>query len=164
LCGSEKTTIDGLIKSGDYRISDLPTEAFEIWGCGLGLFACRRDSWLRFNSDFYGFGGEEGYIHEKYRKAGRKVWCDPSKVWVHFFGSCGRQIPYPIPRWERVRNYLIGFEELKMDTSELEKHFGPGLVAEARAKMSLETAVTKPQEAARIKPSEKAIPEPVEKR
>jgi glycosyltransferase involved in cell wall biosynthesis len=52
---------------------ELPEEPFSIWGHGLGLFGCRRDSWLGFNKDFRGFGGEEGYIHVKYRQAGREI-------------------------------------------------------------------------------------------
>lgn len=37
---------------------------------GLGIFACRRDVWPGFNPRLRGFGGEEGYIHEKFRRAG----------------------------------------------------------------------------------------------
>jgi glycosyltransferase involved in cell wall biosynthesis len=116
-------------------ITVLPEEPFEIWGSGLGIFCCRKDSWLGFNKKFRGFGGEEGYIHEKYKKAGRKVWCDPTKVWVHHFGNCGRQIPFPIPMHERVRNYIIGFMELGLDTRPIKEHFGEPLYSEALAKV-----------------------------
>jgi len=121
-------------------VKTLPEDKVEIWGSGLGVFACRREAWLGFNKDFRGFGGEEGYIHEKYRRAGRKVWCDPSKVWVHYFCNNGRKIPFEIPRIERVRNYLIGFEELGMDTKEMEEHFGPKMIAEARGLIAKERA------------------------
>jgi hypothetical protein len=32
-------------------------------------------------------------------------------------------IPYPIDWESRIRNYLIGFEELGLDTSPIEEHF-----------------------------------------
>jgi hypothetical protein len=89
---------------------------------GLGLFACRRDAWLGFNPEFRGFGGEEGYIHEKFRKAGRRVLCLPFLRWVHRFGR-----PLGVPyrnKWEdRIRNYVIGFGELGVPTDDLEAHF-----------------------------------------
>jgi hypothetical protein len=44
---------------------------------GMGVFACRKNNWLGFNPKFRGFGGEEGYIHEKYRKNGKQVICLP---------------------------------------------------------------------------------------
>jgi glycosyltransferase involved in cell wall biosynthesis len=49
-----------------------PSEPYEIPMHGLGIFGCFRNKWLGFNPGFRGFGGEEGYIHEKFRKAGHK--------------------------------------------------------------------------------------------
>lgn len=105
-------------------VRQLPAEPFEIWAMGAGFFCCRRDSWLGFNPGFRGFGGETGYIQEKYRRAGRKVWCDPTKVWWHFFCDGGRKIPFKVDLIDRIKNYLLGFTELGMDTTELVKHFG----------------------------------------
>jgi glycosyltransferase involved in cell wall biosynthesis len=102
----------------------LPTEPFEIWAMGAGFFACRRDSWLGFNPKFRGFGGETGYIQEKYRKAGRRVWCYPNMVWLHYFCNTGRDIPYKLDMKDRIRNYILGFEELELDTEPILKHFG----------------------------------------
>lgn len=113
-------------------VKTLPEKPFEIWGLGAGFFCCKRESWLGFNPAFRGFGGETGYIQEKYRKAGRKVWCDPSKVWVHFFCNSGRKIPFQVPMAERVRNYIIGFRELGLDMHEMEKHFSRELIEQAR--------------------------------
>lgn len=107
----------------EIKICALPTDPFEIWAMGAGFFACRRESWLGFNPNFRGFGGETGYLQEKYRKAGRKVWCDPRMEWVHYFCNIGRTIPFPCPMIDRVRNYLIGFAELGIDTKEMESHF-----------------------------------------
>lgn len=113
-------------------LTQLPKEPFDIWGNGMGCFVTRRDSWLGFNPKFKGFGGEEGYIHEKYRKAGRRVMCLPSLVWMHQFD---RKIPYPLRLMDRIVNYIIGFRELGLDLKPIENHFGAGTF-----KMALEEA------------------------
>lgn len=106
----------------DIRCMNPDNNPFEISAQGMGLFSCRKESWLGFNKNFRGFGGEEGYIHEKYRKNGKKVICLPFLRWLHRFE---RPIPisYPNCLKERFRNYYIGFKELELDTSELIEHF-----------------------------------------
>lgn len=106
----------------DPRGDDLAGEAFAIPMQGIGLFACRRDAWPGFNPRFYGFGADEGYIHEKFRQAGGEVLCLPFLRWLHRFA---RPLgpPYPV-RWEdRIHNYLIGFAELGLDTAPVKEHF-----------------------------------------
>ena len=93
-------------------------EAFEIPAQGMGLFSCRRDSWLRFNPHFRGFGGEEGYIHEKYRKNGKKTLCLPFLRWMHRFER-PNGAHYPNSLEGRFRNYYIGFKELGLDMTPL---------------------------------------------
>jgi len=95
---------------------------FEIPMQGLGLFACRRAAWPGFNPRFRGFGGEEGYIHEKFRRAGGRTLCLPFLRWMHRFN---RPLGTPYAnRWEdRVRNYFIGFRELGLDTAPIAAHF-----------------------------------------
>jgi len=105
-------------------VTELPSEPVEIWAMGAGFFACRRDSWLEFNPGFRGFGGESGYIQEKYRKAGRKVYCHPKMVWSHLFHCEGTKIPYPLKTADRIKNYLLGFRELGLDTAPIYKEFG----------------------------------------
>lgn len=95
---------------------------FEIAFQGLGVFACRRAAWPGFNPAFRGFGGEEGYIHEKFRQAGGRVLCLPALRWLHRFE---RPLgpPYPV-RWEdKIRNYMIGFREIGRDATDMETHF-----------------------------------------
>ncbi len=104
---------------------ELPDSPFEIPMHGLGLFGCRREAWLGFNPEFRGFGGEEGYIHYKYRKAGRKVMCVPWLKWVHRFNIA---VSYPLDMGDRVRNYLLGFKELEMDPQPIYKLFGHNMV------------------------------------
>ena len=101
---------------------------------GLGLFACRRAAWPGFNPDFRGFGGEEGYIHEKFRRAGGRTLCLPFLRWMHRF-TRPLGIPY-VNRWEdRLRNYLIGFRELGLDTAPVVEHFKAHLGEAAAAAM-----------------------------
>jgi hypothetical protein len=96
---------------------------------GLGLFACRRAAWPGFHPNFRGFGGEEGYIHEKVRQHGGRILCLPFLRWLHRFGR-PLGLAY-INRWEdRIRNYVIGFGELGLDTTEMESHFAELLGAQ----------------------------------
>ena len=98
------------------------SSAFEIPAQGLGLFSCRKDAWLGFNPHFRGFGGEEGYIHEKFRQAGARAMCLPRLVWNHRFGRVNG-VPYPLSQFNKVRNYILGFQELGKDLTEVHQHF-----------------------------------------
>jgi len=95
---------------------------FEIPGQGLGSFTCRRESWLGFNKYSRGFGGEELYIHEKYRQAGRKAICLPFLKWLHRFGR-PEGAKYPLTRYGKVRNYVLEFNELGRDLDPIYTHF-----------------------------------------
>lgn len=106
---------------------ELPEEPFEILMHGLGLFGCRKENWLGFNPEFRGFGGEEGYIHEKFRLAGRKVMCLPWLKWIHKFNSSA-DIRYRLDSRDRIRNYLVGFKELGLSLDPIYEHFGVRLV------------------------------------
>jgi hypothetical protein len=115
----------------DDRGDDVDAAPFEIPMQGLGLFACRRDAWLGFNPSFRGFGGEEGYIHEKFRQAGRRAICLPFLRWMHRFAR-PMGVPYRNIWEDRIRNYVIGFTELGLPTAALEAHFKE-LIGEANA-------------------------------
>lgn len=95
---------------------------FEIPACGLGCFVVRRESWLGFNPKFRGFGGEEFYIHDKYRQAGRKCLCLPWFGWLHRFGR-PRGVPYPLTLWDKVCNYVLGHHELGLPLDRIHRHF-----------------------------------------
>lgn len=112
----------------DQRGIDPDNEPFEIPAQGMGLFSCRKDSWLGFNKEFRGFGGEEGYIHEKYRKNGKKTLCLPFLRWNHRFAR-PNGTTYPNNLTERFRNYYIGFKELGLDNYGLDliEHFSTSL-------------------------------------
>ena len=113
----------------DTRGDDPTAPPFDIPMQGLGLFASRRDAWAGFNSNFRGFGGEEGYIHEKTRQRGGRTLCLPFLRWVHRFNRPGGA--QYVNLWEhRIRNYYIGFTELGLPTDEMEVHFAELLGAE----------------------------------
>jgi hypothetical protein len=87
---------------------------FEIPMMGLGLFSCETKNWLGFNELFKGFGGEEGYIHEKFRLNGGKAICIPQLKWIHRFGRPSG-VRYPLILEDRIWNYFIGWLELTKD-------------------------------------------------
>lgn len=106
----------------DERGTDPNAEPFEINAMGLGLFACRRDKWPGFNPHFRAFGGEENYIHEKFRQAGRRCLCLPFLRWWHRFER-PNGVKYPLPLYGKVRNYVLGFQELGLDLEPVRQHF-----------------------------------------
>ena len=93
-------------------------EEFEIPMQGLGLFCMRKAVWPKFNKDFRGFGGEEGYIQEKVRQNGGKSLCLSWLRWIHRFGR-PKGVPYPLNIKDRVVNYLVGWSELGMNYHEV---------------------------------------------
>jgi hypothetical protein len=110
---------------GDQRVIT-EEEPFEILMQGTGVIGSFRDQWLGFNENFYGFGGEEGYIHAKYRKNGRKVLCLPFLRWGHKFSD--GNLPYPNVTEDRVRNCIIGHRELGLPVENVKNQFSAGLV------------------------------------
>ena len=122
----------------DERGSDPNGNPFPIPAQGLGLFACRKDSWLGFNPHFRGFGGEEGYIHEKYKLAGKQTLCLPFLRWLHRFGR-PNGVAYPLTVDDKVRNYFIGHLETGLDTTAIFEHFKP-YIAEDRLNYLHESA------------------------
>lgn len=98
----------------DQRGKNPEGEPFEIPQHGLGFFAARRESWLGFRKDFVGFSGGEGYIHEKYRQAGRKVLCLPGVRWVHKFAR-PHGIPHKPNIEDKIKNHVRGWNELGVD-------------------------------------------------
>ena len=117
----------------DERGKDAEGEPFDIPMQGMGLFACRKSAWPGFNPKFRGFGGEEGYIHEKFRQRGGRTLCLPFLRWMHRFNR-PHGVPYPNIWEERIRNYVIGFRELGLDTKPVEEHFA-ALLGEKPAKV-----------------------------
>lgn len=105
-------------------------EPFEIPGQGLGLFACRTEAWLGFNPNCRAFGGEELYIHDKYRKAGFKCINLPWLRWNHSFYKEDNEAPgvgYAAPFWDKIRNYVLEWNELGKPLEPIRQHFVLGV-------------------------------------
>ena len=86
-------------------------EPFDIPMMGLGVFSCETKNWLGFNESFRGFGGEEGYIHQKFRQNGGRTICLPKFKWLHRFGRPDG-VKYPLILEDRIWNYFVGWLEL----------------------------------------------------
>jgi len=106
----------------DPRAADAAAPPFEISSQGLGVFACRKSAWPGFNPRLRGFGGEEGYIHEKFRRAGGRALCLPFLRWIHRFAR-PRGVPYANTWEDRIRNYMIIADELGQDPTPALQHF-----------------------------------------
>lgn len=106
----------------DKRGIDPASKPFEIPGNGMGLFSCRREAWLGFNEKMRGFGGEEGYIHEKFKLNGKKTICLPFLRWNHRFARPSG-VPYRVDLKERFRNYMIAFDEVDKDVKQVINNF-----------------------------------------
>jgi hypothetical protein len=116
---------------------------FDIPMQGMGVFGCRKDAWLGLNHRFRGHGGEEGYVHEKFRAAGRRTLCLPFLRWTHRFQR-PNGVPYLPTFDDRLRNYLIGWDELGLPIEPVLDHFrrlgGPELVEQVLARWRAEQA------------------------
>jgi hypothetical protein len=103
-------------------ISEFPKQLIEIPFSLMALFACRREAWVGLNAAFRGWGIEEWYIQEKFRKAGGKTVCLPTLQYIHRFNR-PTGIPYR-QNWEdRIRNYTIALQELGQPADDMETHF-----------------------------------------
>lgn len=117
--GHEKELLNqGFVRAG-FNVDDEP---FPITGQGLGVFSCRKDAWLGFNKDARGFGGEELYIHEKFRQEGHEAYLLPFLKWLHRFGR-PEGVKYSLTRYGKVRNYVLEFNELGRSLDPIREHF-----------------------------------------
>lgn len=89
---------------------------------GLGAFSCKTDKWVGINPAFRGFGGEEGYLQEKFRKAGGKCICLKDFKWIHRFNRVAG-VPYVNNIEDRLTNYFLGWLELNKPVESIISHF-----------------------------------------
>jgi len=106
----------------DERGKDADSPPFEIGMHGLGVFACRREAWPGLNPRLSGFGGQEGYVHEKIRRAGGRSLCLPFLRWMR---RPARPLadPHPIVWEDRIRNWLLIQDELGLDPTPAISHW-----------------------------------------
>ena len=112
------------------RADDANGEPFDIPMMCTALFGCRRAAWQGFNTTFRGWGGEEGYIHEKFRQAGGRTLCLPFLRWMHRFHR-PMGIPYPFIFEDRIFNYTVGFRELGLPLDEMQAYYRKHMGKEA---------------------------------
>lgn len=110
-----------LVANG-YTLAISSSDPFEIKSQGMGLFSCRREAWLGFNPNFREFGGEEGYIHDKFHKAGRLTWCLPWLGWQHRDRKSDTA-EYPARTEAMFRNYVLGHRENEKPLDALIEHY-----------------------------------------
>jgi hypothetical protein len=89
-------------------------EPFAIPMQGMGLLSFEKSAWKGINPHFKGFGGEEGYIAEKFRQWGGTNICLPSLQWNHRFGR-PNGVKYPLILEDRIWNYFVGWLEITQD-------------------------------------------------
>jgi hypothetical protein len=83
--------------------------------------------WHGISPHFKGFGGEEGYISEKFRQWGGKNICFPPLGWNHRFGR-PNGVKYRLVLEDRIWNYFIGWLEITQDPNhkmitDIKEHF-----------------------------------------
>jgi len=88
-----------------------------------------------------GFGGEEGYIHEKYKLEGKETICLPFLRWNHRFAKPSGT-PYKLDVKQRFRNYMIAFKEVGKDTQEVIDNFTPVVPADYINEVKQELDIT----------------------
>lgn len=106
----------------DVRGSNPDNAPFPIPMHGMGLFLSSVKHFQKFHELFKGFGGEEGYIHEKTRLAGGDIICLPWLRWMHRFQRPNKA-PYSNVIQDRIVNYLIGFSEVGWNKNTVVNHF-----------------------------------------
>lgn len=107
---------------------------------GAAFMLMKKEHWPKFSSNFEGFAGEEGYIHEKVRMNGGKIICNPRLKWMHRFVR-GKPISFKMDNSDRVYNFLIAFHEIKYDVNEVISFFRKDEMAEDVIQKAIERAV-----------------------
>lgn len=117
-----------LIARGCVPLGLDPHDEVDVPGTGGWMIVCRKDGWLGFNPEFRGFGGEETYLQQKYRKAGRRaIVLGCLQTW-HMFRDTKAKSPYPNTVYDHVRNAVLGAMELGEPLDRIEEHFVGGKI------------------------------------
>ncbi len=110
------------IPTYDERVITTEEPPFEIGMQTLSCFGCRRAAWPGFNPRLSGYGGGEGYVQEKFRRAGGKALCLPFLRYLHRHNRPAGS-HYPKTLAGRIRNYMIIGDELGIDQTPMIEHF-----------------------------------------
>lgn len=104
----------------DERGVDPDGDAFDIPMQSLALLSCRKSVWPGSNPAFRGESSDEGYVHEKVRRAEGRCLCLP---WLRWTRPAARRPSNTGAFTERLRNAVIGHAELGLDLDPLIAHF-----------------------------------------
>lgn len=104
----------------DPRAKSPDGKPFDVEGGGGWCFFARRDAFLTvgFHPLMRGFGGEEGFISERFRRAGRSVKCAPFVRGIHRYARLSGDV-YAVTVAEKLRNHVIGWLDLGFDLEQL---------------------------------------------
>jgi len=94
----------------------------DVWSQGLGGFACLRDEWPGFHPGFSQFGGEEGYIDDKFRRMGGMAVSVSGFRWTHRFHDQDVKTPassYSRSTVAKFRNYVLGRRDNLLQTADV---------------------------------------------
>jgi GT2 family glycosyltransferase len=93
---------------------------FEVEGGGGWCFFARRGVFMSigFHPLMRGFGGEEGFLAERFRRAGKKVLSAPFVRGIHRYARLSGD-QYFVSVEEKLRNHTIGWKDLGRDLDEL---------------------------------------------
>lgn len=131
--GSPRIGDDGVFGQWvtDPRGQSSKGKPFEVAASGGWCVLARRQAFLQvgYHHLMRGFGGEEGFIAERFRRAGRKVWCHPALQGVHRFGRRSKDL-YHVTVGEKARNHVIGWLDLGFDLEQLRAIWAPKIPSE----------------------------------
>lgn len=83
---------------------------FEIPMQGMGCYSFLRRAWQPITDQVSGFGSEEWYMAEHFRRHGGIVVCHPKMKWLHRFGRPVRT--FPLSAEAKIKNYYAGWLDL----------------------------------------------------
>lgn len=95
---------------GVWKIESTLPKIFEIPMHGTAMFLMKKEHFPMFSKNFSGFAGEEGYIHDKVRSNGGKVFFHKALGWIHRFLR-SKPITYRCTLEDKIYNYMIAFYE-----------------------------------------------------
>ena len=114
--------VDGVFGNwrSDPRAKTPDGKPFDVEGGGGWCFFARRDAFLSvgFHPLMRGFGGEEGFVAERFRRAERRVKCAPFVRGIHRYARITGDV-YPVTQAEKLRNHVIGWQDLGFDLEQL---------------------------------------------
>ena len=90
-------------------------EAFVVPMQESGVFSCRRDAWPGMPVLWRGYGGEAGFLQERFRRNGGQVVCLPGFRWERI-APLGSVRPRSPAAHHVLRNHLSGAADLGLDT------------------------------------------------